>query len=78
MAIRVFNGSTFDSVIGTHVVNTANTSLTTSYQAGIARTAPGIGVSITGMVAFLPSTPTLGDIEIVNDEVVVIPQEEVE
>lgn len=64
MALRVYSGSGWDSFMGTQSINTTNTNLSTTYQAGVSRTAPSIGTVMTGVVFYIASVPTLGDIQI--------------
>lgn len=65
MALRIFNGSSFDSFMGVPAIHaSSNVSLTTSYVAGAAFTAPNTTNYITGVVFFLNAKPTLGNIQV--------------
>lgn len=65
MAIRIYNGTNYDSFVGTPAVHgSASVSVTTSYVAGASFTAPNTTNYITGIVFFLVSVPTTGDIQV--------------
>ena len=65
MAVRVFNGSGFDSFMGVPAIHASTSvSLTTSYVAGAAFTAPNTTNYITGVVFFLAAKPSLGNIQV--------------
>lgn len=65
MAVRIFNGSSFDSFMGVPAIHAStNVSLTTSYVAGAAFTAPNTTNKITGVVFFLAAKPSLGNIQV--------------
>lgn len=64
MALRLYNGAGFDSFLGTTAIGSGQTSLTTSFIAGPARTAPNTSNKITGCLFFLNSIPSSGNIEV--------------
>lgn len=65
MALKVHNGTNYDSVLlGSESISTANISLTTAFQASIAQTAPNTSNKITGVFFFVAVVPATGNIEI--------------
>lgn len=65
MALKVYNGTNFDSVLlGSESISTANINLTTAYQASIGQTAPNTTDKITGVFFFVAVVPSTGNIEI--------------
>lgn len=64
MAQRVFNGTNYDTVLGAPAMGASNVSMSTSYQAGTAITAPNTSNKISILTFYLASVPTLGNIQI--------------
>lgn len=65
MAILVFNGTNWDGCLGTQTIHAStNTSLTTTFSAALAFTAPNTTNAVTGAWFFLATVPTSGDVEI--------------
>lgn len=64
MATRVYNGTNYDTVLGAPSMGASNVSMTTSYQAGTAVTAPNTSNKIAEIVFYLAAVPTLGNIQI--------------
>lgn len=64
MAIKVYDGTNWDDVLYAETISTANTNLTTSFQTGVAVTAPNTTNKITGVAFFLVALPSSGNIEI--------------
>ncbi len=64
MAVVAHNGTNYDTVLGTNSMGASNISLSTSYQPGVAQTAPNTTNYLTGVIFYLAAVPTLGDIDI--------------
>jgi hypothetical protein len=64
MAVVAHNGTNYDTVLGTNSMGASNISLTTSYQPGVAQQAPNTTNYITGVIFYLATIPTLGNIDI--------------
>lgn len=64
MAVRVYNGTNYDTVLGTNSMGASNISLTTAYQAGVAQTAPNTSNKLTGIVFYIATLPSLGNIDL--------------
>lgn len=64
MALRFFNGSSYDNFVGAVAIGAASATFTTTFTAGVARTAPNTIRKATGVLFYLNATPGLGDIEI--------------
>lgn len=64
MALRVFNGTDFDQILGTPTITTAGVNTTTSFIAGSAVTAPNTTDFATGCLIFINSVPSSGNFEI--------------
>lgn len=61
MAVKVFNGTNVDAVLGTPSISTSSNTVTTSFVAGAARTAPNTTNKITGIVFYVNALPGVGD-----------------
>jgi hypothetical protein len=62
VAIKVYNGTNWDDCLGTQTITTTGNNVTTSFTYGAAFTAPNTSNKITGVVFFLNSIPTSGDL----------------
>lgn len=66
MALRLYNGTDFDSFLGTPAIAAGSQNLPTAgtWAAGPARTAPNTSNKITGALFFLAQLPTSGDVQV--------------
>jgi hypothetical protein len=64
VAVRVFNGTNYDTVLGTNSMGASNISLSTVFQAGVAQTAPNTTNYAVGVCFYIASLPSAGDVEI--------------
>lgn len=65
MALKAYDGATWDTLlVGTETVSSANTSLTTTYIAGADQTAPNTSNKVTGVIFYLATVPSSGNLQI--------------
>lgn len=64
MPLKMFNGTNFDAFVGVPALGPGSANFSTSFVAGVTRTAPNTTNYITGIVFFLVSVPTTGDIQV--------------
>lgn len=64
MALRMFNGTDLDTFMGVPAIGSGSGNFTTSYVAGLARTAPNTTNYITGCLFFISQVPTSWDVQV--------------
>jgi hypothetical protein len=63
VAIKVYNGATYDDCLGTQTVVATGNNVTTSFTYGATFTAPNTTNAVTGVVFFVNSLPSSGDFQ---------------
>lgn len=64
MAVRLYNGTNYDTVFSSPTMGASNVSLTTTFQLGNTATAPNTSNFITGVIVFVATAPSLGNFEV--------------
>lgn len=64
MPLKMFNGTNFDAFVGVPAIGSGSANFSTSFVAGVTRTAPNTTNFLTGCLFFLSQVPSSGDVQV--------------